>query len=781
MEYPFKDLMPLDEVLEREGYYKDWTHLDPEVFYSLTQISEYIKTKGYGVDVRLLIAQLAEHFGLKTTQVVDLANLLKDQFDVVIRDATSGADWGGEIVLARGGKSTLGKRLDETTTQLAQKATKDEVRENTNIRPINVAEMDTETKQLFTGGAVAVVGEDAVGTENIKEKAVTPELTNFINVSNNLFNKNTVKPNTSVNGSGEEYTVAGSNLSEFIKVEAGGQYTLNTPSTDFILFSYTENKTYINQVLRTGTFTIIANAGWVRLRVRNADLAQAQLNKGNVLLPYEQGYTKLSEQILFDVKPYQIVEPIPSTKRTLLGESVKIMTVDLPNIKDRKLIFGAGNLRVMYRNTFDLFPLSEPLELPLSGEHNHIYFDTISKSFQVFTAVAHIPQATENSLRIGYVQYANISSLASLKNVSLPFEFQIDDVPVAVKNLNDRITSLENNTGAVSDDDMVHMEEIPTGYYQSNTTSDYTSENHYNDTITLEDVYGGYDSIVNNHYGSKTVPGKDASGNYDINVYRFKPDLPTHANTMKPIKLIFITNLHGEEKSSTISLRDFMLDVANNWQNNKLLEFVRFNVDLVIVPVANPWGFTEKRRWNRNKVDLNRNFSRFWEESGSTNPEDSTYKGAAPLSEIESQYIRDLIQLHSDADALFDYHMNGTSGNEWQYSFWHSFSGHNENLGRYNDLVKVSLRNITSITREAQKNYTVPPSSGFLGYQSKTTTKMSTLANYAYGQSVPAFTIECMKNLVGETAVYSNDTLQLCTSFIGNHILNVARVFYGSK
>ena len=81
MEYPFKDLLPLDEVLEREGYYKDWTHLNPEVFYSLTQISKYIKTKGYGVDVRLLIAQLAEHFGLKTTQVIDLANLLQQKFN----------------------------------------------------------------------------------------------------------------------------------------------------------------------------------------------------------------------------------------------------------------------------------------------------------------------------------------------------------------------------------------------------------------------------------------------------------------------------------------------------------------------------------------------------------------------------------------------------------------------------------------------------------------------------------------------------------------------------
>jgi len=154
VEYPFKDLLPLDEVLAREGYYKDWTHLDPEVFYSLTQISEYIKTKGYGVDVRLLIAQLAEHFGLKTTQVVDLGNLiqsehatlkqqvqqavaqvnadrnaLETQFnqsvaqmeadkDAVIANATVDS----EVILARGGKPTLQARLDDTTAQLAQKA-----------------------------------------------------------------------------------------------------------------------------------------------------------------------------------------------------------------------------------------------------------------------------------------------------------------------------------------------------------------------------------------------------------------------------------------------------------------------------------------------------------------------------------------------------------------------------------------------------------------------------------------------------------------------------------
>ena len=102
----------------------------------MTQISEYIKTKGFGVDVRLLIAQLAEHFGLKSTQIIDLANLLQQKFDnlegvtqsftnninslvaqmeadkdAVIANATVDS----EVILARGGRETLGKRLDSMT------------------------------------------------------------------------------------------------------------------------------------------------------------------------------------------------------------------------------------------------------------------------------------------------------------------------------------------------------------------------------------------------------------------------------------------------------------------------------------------------------------------------------------------------------------------------------------------------------------------------------------------------------------------------------------------
>ena len=191
-EYPFKDLLPIDEVLEQEGYYKDWTHLDPEVFYSLTQISEYIKTKGYGVDVRLLIAQLAEHFGLKTVQVVDLANLLEQKFenlegvtqsftnninslvaqmeadkDAVIANATVDS----EVILARGEKPTLGARLTEA---------------------------DTRTKSIFDIKTLGIIGDGSIDetaklqeivdySRNEKIKVINYDKNLIINISKPIY------------------------------------------------------------------------------------------------------------------------------------------------------------------------------------------------------------------------------------------------------------------------------------------------------------------------------------------------------------------------------------------------------------------------------------------------------------------------------------------------------------------------------------------------------------------------------------------------------------------
>ena len=140
--------------------------------------------------------------------------------------------------------SDLGSRLDETNAQLAQKPNKDDVRENTNTRPINISEMDTETKQLFTGGAVAVVGENAVGRENIKPQAVTVNHLEFSVSTDNKFDGVYIKdvalaaspsPGSLVNSSGGRTAIIpiSSNRRYYVeKFDASNRFRVYLSSSD---------------------------------------------------------------------------------------------------------------------------------------------------------------------------------------------------------------------------------------------------------------------------------------------------------------------------------------------------------------------------------------------------------------------------------------------------------------------------------------------------------------------------------------------------------------------
>lgn len=115
----------------------------------------------------------------------ELAENVQAQVNALVVQGDSSVEARQARVDAKGVEAaTLKARLDAeqnaVTQQLADKAEKDKVRESTDIQPINVSEMDTETKALFTGGSVAVVGVDAVGTENVKSKAITTDKTDFI-------------------------------------------------------------------------------------------------------------------------------------------------------------------------------------------------------------------------------------------------------------------------------------------------------------------------------------------------------------------------------------------------------------------------------------------------------------------------------------------------------------------------------------------------------------------------------------------------------------------------
>jgi protein MpaA len=89
-------------------------------------------------------------------------------------------------------------------------------------------------------------------------------------------------------------------------------------------------------------------------------------------------------------------------------------------------------------------------------------------------------------------------------------------------------------------------------------------------------------------------------------------------------KLVVIGSVHGNEPAG--------VRVAKALKKAKLPR----NVELWVIPTANPDGLADKRRTNARKVDLNRNFPYRWKR---INVGTSTYSGRAAASEPETKAL----------------------------------------------------------------------------------------------------------------------------------------------
>ena len=116
----------------------DFSHLtDEELLNGIKalNIPDYIRSKSYGIDVRETLAQMTEM----------LMQLAYNQG----MNPQQAQDW---------------------VSQLNNKITKGQV---------TMSDLSQEIKEAFTGGAVAVVGVDAVDTVNVKNGAITIEKISF--------------------------------------------------------------------------------------------------------------------------------------------------------------------------------------------------------------------------------------------------------------------------------------------------------------------------------------------------------------------------------------------------------------------------------------------------------------------------------------------------------------------------------------------------------------------------------------------------------------------------
>ncbi len=121
-------------------------------------------------------------------ELYTMRNVLQTQINDLVLWSGDGTP---EIIQARGGHQVLADRLNSVDMELTQKATRDEVvngldekvdkialSQSLNTKrdkdvEIEMADLSQKVREAMTGGSVAVVGEDAVGSINLKNDAVT--------------------------------------------------------------------------------------------------------------------------------------------------------------------------------------------------------------------------------------------------------------------------------------------------------------------------------------------------------------------------------------------------------------------------------------------------------------------------------------------------------------------------------------------------------------------------------------------------------------------------------
>lgn len=265
-------------------------------------------------------------------------------------------------------------------------------------------------------------------------------------------------------------------------------------------------------------------------------------------------------------------------------------------------------------------------------------------------------------------------------------------------------------------------------------------------TKTPEQVYAMFDALVAAHptYITKQPLGVTQEGR-ELSAYKLTPVRPNASLVTKRRypKVLIVGSIHGYEKLPALTLYLMLEQMCNNHTSDDMLALLRFNVEFVILPLANPDGWVRNQRKNASEVDINRNFPSGFAPP-TVEPSNEKYGGLSPLSEIESQLINGLIQSNLDADIAIDFHnFFGSAGTP----IWV-----NTLLSPKMEMLTQAL--VVRMTEKWRKEYTwIPTDADYFAGYSTTAPGHAILARHMQDSGIPnCITYEFSENW-GTTAV----------------------------
>lgn len=172
---------------------------------------------------------------------------------------------------------------------------------------------------------------------------------------------------------------------------------------------------------------------------------------------------------------------------------------------------------------------------------------------------------------------------------------------------------------------------------------------------TVDAVYAKYDALMARHpnYITKTDLGLCSDGVTHVYRYDFKEPEPHRGTTGKKewsetkTKSIIVSGIHWEW-GGIFALYNALEEIADNPN----LFNLRRNTHLIVLPVCNPYAVANMSVRNANQIEIHRNFEVdfiYPGEPGYIELGERSHGGTEPLSEVETQYIDNIMKENKDA------------------------------------------------------------------------------------------------------------------------------------
>lgn len=270
----------------------DFSHLTNDELINGIQslkLPDYIRSKAYGDDVRESLAQMTEmtiqlgvNMGLSPEDALKWARKLQETI--------SQSDFDSWVAtLLDGGPSIFMNTLSELQTTYPNGASGVALVRETD--PAKIYVWNGSAWEDFGQYQGIEVKDGSITSSKLSEGAVTPEITTFLKIGKNLFDKNRIIRGELVNQTNGTINVNASHwrTDDFISIEPNETYTIqpHTPDSTRIAFYSEKNlSSFITGSAQTATMTAPSNAKYLMFSA-SGPVEPFQLEKNSIATKYE--------------------------------------------------------------------------------------------------------------------------------------------------------------------------------------------------------------------------------------------------------------------------------------------------------------------------------------------------------------------------------------------------------------------------------------------------------------------------------------------------------------